>query len=164
MLRTICLALLLLASGLLSQNALAKNFYKASIAVKLTHSSAFQKTQTLVSKRIEVVMSDDSHDYNPGSFCQLKIDGKIYDCVGKLYSKKAYDVTLNEGVLKQVLQSHFSLPASTILSINLTAGFTMTRSWGKYEGTNRTTKAQFHTDKNDESYHLIATARRAHIQ
>ncbi len=159
------MAVILVVTGILSENAMAKNFYKASVSLKLTYSNAFQKTQTLESKRAHVVLSDDSMNYNEyGTFCQLKIDSKIYLCQGRFNSKKSYVFSLNEETLKQILQTHFNLSTSTILSMNLTSGYSITRSWSGYDGTDRVTKLQFHTDKNEESYHLIATARKAHLQ
>ena len=158
------MAVVLLTAGLMSENSMAKNFYKASVSLKLTYSNAFQKTQTLESKKAHVALSDDSSSYSYGTFCQLKIDSKIYSCQGKLHSKKSYVVSLNEETLKQILQTHFNLSTATILTMNLTSGYSITRSWGRYDGTERVTKIQFHTDKIEESYHLVATARKAHLQ
>jgi len=151
----------IIAAGLVSNNAMAKNFYRAKVRMKLTHSSAFDKTRTLKRTTAQLVISDDSGSYKASSFCQLKIENKVYKCQGKLSDSRNYYFGVDSETLKQILETNLGLSTSTVLGFKLDANYTFARSWSRYSGTDAKSSHQIHTDREDESYHLRTRSRKA---
>lgn len=157
--------LTLMVAGLLFQNAEAKNFYKAKLRLKLTHSTAFSGTKTLERESAKVVFSDDSTGYyNGASFCQLKIDNNIYNCTANFSNSRNYSISISAEEIKKILVTNLEMSAANVNNLKLMDQYTINRSYGSYIGTDRRTEFQFHTDKNEESFHLIVIARQARKQ
>lgn|GEM_PF-3797325 len=155
----------LLVTGILFQNAEAKNFYKAKLRLKLTHSTAFDGTRTLERESANVVLSDDSNNfYNTVSYCQLKINNNLYNCTSSFSNKRNYSIFISSEEMKNILVTNFEMSTAQVDNLKLLNQYAINRSYSSYSGHERKTEFQFHTEKNEESFHLIVVARQARKQ
>ncbi len=152
-----------LLTGFASPEAWSKNFYKSKMKLKLTYSNAYAKTKTLGRTKAVVMMSDDNGSAG-ASFCEFKTKKKSYPCVASFYGQNKYNITLSPEILKAVLTDEFKIDSARIEKMDLSKSLQLLRNATRYYGIEKTMSMQIHTDSEIESYHIIATARKARLQ
>lgn len=134
-------------------SAEARNFYTSTASLKLTHSSVSEGTRTIGRAQARVVFSDDLE------FCEFTVKEKTYSCNETDRTNRFFTyITFPDTVLKDALNlsdeayQEIHLPGRFSYNLKFRRSLNSAR---RYLGFNKKKIIQLHTDRNDESYHLI---------
>ena len=140
-----------------SSTSIGKVFYKNKIKLSLTHDTPYSLTKLGNANGFVYYSSDDS-------FCSLGINNKKYQCtvekVMERLKRRQYflnkrRIYLNRSILKQILGDlGIDLNETELSLYDKYYGFTIF----DMEKNKRT--FQFHTDNNEESFHLTIKSKR----